>query len=589
MSGYQKNFIETDVLVVGGGMAGCWAAIRASESGAKVTLVDKGVVARSGTTLYCHDVWASVPEGEEDIWLKEVVEHAQYMSDESYLRILLQESGSRIRDLQDWGVPFASDDSGELIRIQGRGHKTSRVILYDGRKLMEVMRARLVERGICLIQRVMVTDLLTSDGLLPTHAAVVGAVGINVRSGEVFIIEAKAVVIASGVISPKLHFAFADNLTGDGQALALRAGAELGGLEFNSCPTFICPTQGGMIGSTGLIQFQTLGASIVNARNEHFLGEYLQGGEPHLADFGLLGQAIAREILMGRGPVYFDMTGFGPDKFARVRKVIPITMAGLKDGGLDPTSQPVECRPLVGYFGGGGSGGICTDSNGESNITGLMAAGICAQFFGCSEFLSGGTIAACNVFGYRAGERAAKIACQEGDVRIVDHQVRELKAQALAPANRSGIVKPADIFFRLARKFTRLDSSIVKSEATIRGMLKEIRGCIKEDLDRLSASDIHQLIKANEARNFVTVLEAFYLSALERRESRLTHYRLDYPFRDDNKWLKWILVKKENEGLKIEFRPVPVETNRVHPPHRARVPAPVQFPGHLIDKEEGSH
>lgn len=279
MSGYQRNFIETDVLVVGGGMAGCWAAIRARELGAKVTLVDKGVVARSGTTLYCHDVWAPVPEGEEDIWLKEVVEHAQYMSDESYLKILLQENSSRIRELREWGVTFESDDSGELVRIKGRGHKKSRIILYDGRKLMEVLKAKLAEDGICLIHRVMLTDLLTSDGVLPTKGRVVGAVVINVRSGEFLTIKAKSVVIATGVFSPKLHFAFADNLTGDGQALALRAGAELGGLEFNFCPTFICPTSGGMVGSTGLIQFQTLGARIVNSAGDHFMADYLSGAE----------------------------------------------------------------------------------------------------------------------------------------------------------------------------------------------------------------------------------------------------------------------------------------------------------------------
>lgn len=567
----SEERLETDVLVIGGGCAGSWAALRAKELGVRVTLVDKGVVARTGTTVYCHDLMAPMPEEEEETWLKEVVEHTEYMSDQQYALIMLREGGDRIKNLIDWGMPFERDEKGELYQAIGRGHTVSKVVLYDGRKMMEVLRRQLLARGVELVERVMVTDLLTCQG------RVTGAVGLHTRTGKFFVFKAKAVVLCTGMISGKLHFSYADNLTGDGRAMAFSAGAELAGLEFTFNPNFSCPYAGGFATGTGLIQFQTLGAFILNARGERFMEKYVPERKERRSHFGFLALAMMKEIMEGRGPVYFDMRHFSEEKLQQVRRIIPITMAGLDNAGIDPSKELVECRPLVISFGTSRNGGIKVNAEGESSLPGLLAAGVEAHFAGASESLSGGMIAACQVFGHRAGERAAQIALGADGPGIDEQELARARSLVFSPLEKRKGIKPREIYNRLMRKIIQPQYSLIKSQGTIKEMLKEIENTAQEDLSRVAASDIHELIKANEVRNFLTILEPIYISALERTESRLAHYRVEYPYRDDIDWLKWVKVKKEKGKVLVDFYPIPIEGSRIKPEKRERLGSPITF------------
>jgi succinate dehydrogenase/fumarate reductase flavoprotein subunit len=309
------------------------------------------------------------------------------------LEILLAEEGDRINDLQSWGVSFEKDAKGELALVKGRGHCKSRNVLFDGRDLMQVMKTRLVSQEVSLVQRVMILDLLTSDGSQPTQARVNGALGIDISTGTFKVFSAKAIVVATGVVGAKLHLAYSDNLTGDGQAMALRAGAELGSLELNFCPVFVSPVKPGLAISAGLLAFQTLGARFVNSRGERFLKNYFPDAQEQSLQLGPLGQASAKEILEGRGPLYFDLRHFDDAKVDQIRRILAVKISAFKSSGVDVFRQPVPYVPLLGYFGGGPSGGICVNQWGESTCSGLLAAGICAEFFGCAEFLSGGTLA----------------------------------------------------------------------------------------------------------------------------------------------------------------------------------------------------
>lgn len=568
--------VDTDVLVVGGGCAGCWAAIRARDFSPKVTLVDKAMVARSGSSFFCHDAIAPMPEGELEEWLRDVVEHGEYMSDQPFAEIMLREEGERIRDLQNWGVPYERDAKGELLRSFGRGHINSRVVLFDGRRLMETLKQQLFRRGVNLVERVMVTDLLTSDGGHPTQGRVVGAVGIRTRTGEFIVFKARAVILATGAISGKLHLGYADNLTGDAQAMALRAGAELRALEFLFRTNFACVHKKGVTGIGGILPFQTLGAKIVNALGQRFMERYAPVRKERRSTVALITQAMAKEIMEGRGPVYFDMRDFDADKFAQVRHILPIMMRGLDNAGVDPSRELVECRPITAYLAPGAYGGIRIDLEGQSSLPGLLAVGAAAHFAASGEILSGGNMAFCNVFGYRAGERAAKAAEECPKLEIDASQVQRLKASIFFPLERPGAFPPLAVYRRLNTKLVRPEFGIFKSEAKIKEMLQEISATAEEDLHRVTAKNIHELIQANEASNFVLSLEAIYLSALERKESRLTHYRLDYPFRDDINWLKWTVVKREDSGLRVSLEPLPVENFRIKPQEWLKVPAPIQ-------------
>jgi succinate dehydrogenase/fumarate reductase flavoprotein subunit len=566
---------QTDVLVVGGGLAGCWAAIRASEVTPNVTLVDKAIVARSGITLYCHDMLGPMPEAEADDWLKDVVEHAEYMSDQRYAEDLLREHSQRVRQMEDFGVPFERDEKGALVLGLGRGHVTSRVILYDGRKLMEAMREEVLRRKINLVERTMVVDLLTSDGCQPTKGSVVGALGVNTRSGEFTIFRAGAVILTSSIMTAKLHLGFNDNLTGDGQAMAWRAGAQMSGLELLFNPNYTCPHKGGVVGSAGLIQFQTLDAQLVNSRGERFMDRYSGDLRERRSNFGILAQAIAKELIEGRGPVYFDMRHFGKEKFERVRRIIPITMASLEAAGIDPEKELVPCRPVIGYFGASGSGGIRINHQGETNLPGLLAAGAAAACPGYSIPLSGGFTTFCNVSGYRAGQRAAQASKEMGPGNIDNGQLERLKQRMIAPLKRSQGISPGQIYRRINSKLVILEFGIFKTEESIRTMLEEIREIARTDLPEIMAVDNHEMIKAKEARNYVELLEPIYLAALARRECRLTHLRADHPYRDDAEWLKWIVAKKEDGEIKLAYVQVPVEEGKIKPPVRTRVPSSI--------------
>ncbi|MEE8450171.1 MAG: FAD-binding protein [Thermodesulfobacteriota bacterium] len=573
MSFSSQDLIETDVLVVGGGLAGCWAALRAAELVPNVVLADKAVVARSGDAVFCHDILAPMPEDKLDIWLREVVEHSEYLSDQRFVEIVLQEEGARIADMVKWGVPFERDEAGDLFLSLGRGHKSSRVVLCDCRKLMEIMRREVLARGVRLAERVMVTELLTSDGQNPTCGRIAGALGIDTRSGKVVVFKAKAVVLCTGVISLKLHTCFADNLTGDAQAMAFRAGAELGALEFVSGGIkFTCVHNGQLIVSS-LMPFQTQGAQIVNKLGERFMESCLPERKERGATFGLLMQAATKELIEGRGPLFFDMRHFTPEHHQQMKRILPLRTFPLYQAGLNPAKDLIPCQVLLTYF----RGGVTMDIDGESTIPGLLAGGVAAHFLGWSEGLSGSMLALCNVFGYRAGERAAKIVGEAGPVKIDQGQVERLKDVLLAPAKRGKGLAPMDIYHRLNKTLIQPEFCLFRSESGVSNALGEIRRCMAEDMPRVFARDAHELIKANEARNFLEVLVPTSIAALERKESRLSHYRVEYPYRDDKEWLKWVMVRKDNGGIKVRFQPVPVESNRIKPPSRERIPAPVQL------------
>ncbi|MEE8448685.1 MAG: FAD-binding protein, partial [Thermodesulfobacteriota bacterium] len=425
-------------------------------------------------------------------------------------------------------------------------------------------------------ERIMITDLLTSDGSYPSQGRVVGAVGIHTQTGQFYVFKAKAVVVTSGLITGKLHFSYGDNLSGDGQAMAYRAGAELAGLEFNFGSQF-AGVKDGRIYVNSLIQFQTQGAHLINGLGERFMERYMPERKERRSTMGLIAQAMVKEMMEGRGPIYFDMRHFTPEHYQRVRRIIPITMAAMDGAGIDIRKERVLCRPMVTWIGGAGCGGIKTNTDGETNIPGLLAAGISAQYPGCAESLSGLKISACSVFGYRAGQHAARIAEQVRGLEIDWSQVEQLRGVLFAPGDRKPGLEPMDIYRRLAKKLVNPEYSIIKSEATIKDMLAEAAKTGEEDLPRVYAKDVHELVKAAEARNWVLLIEPVYSSALERKESRLNHYRRDYPYRDDIDWLKWVIVRREGGKVKLRHEPLPVEEFPITLPKREKIPAAIQL------------
>ncbi len=574
MSSSRYELKETDVLVIGGGMAGLWAAIRARELVPRVILVDKARVGRSGASVFTHTTMGPVPDEAFEDWRREAVELSGYIVDQELVGIIHRVNTERLRDMVKWGVALERDEKGDLKLEAVRGAKVRRSVLWNGRQAMDTMRRVVESKGVELVERVMVTDLLTSDGEHPTKGQIVGAVGLRTRTGEMVAFRCKAAVVATGGTSPKLRSFYVDNGTGEGLAMAFRVGAELGNMELAFNPCFSTWARSFVTG--GQQQFLMYGAKIVNRLGERFMAKYFppEVANPEYegnAEFGELCRAMAVEILEGRGPVYFDMRGWPPENIEKMHRILPATMVAFNKAGIDLTHDLVETTPIVNLYSFTGEAAVRIDQHGESNIRGLFAAGVSA--------LTGVGInpqASCAAIGYIAGENAARLASDTRHGVLDSVQIESLRQTLFQPLHREDGISPDSLYLKANNVVVPYEISFFKHADRIRATLKVIRRLAQEELPRVKAADIHELVKANEARSFLIMLEVMFASALERKESRISHYREEYPYRDNENWLRWVLARIDSRGA-IQFRTLPVILDPVRLNEALRVPARVQY------------
>lgn len=564
----EVNLVDTDVLVIGAGAAGLRAALRAEELGVKVALVDKGAIGRSGATYFCRGMMAPVPEGHQDEWLKEYVEHSDYLTDQALSGIVIEEGEKRIRELMDWGVPFERDEQGNLRLSGARGSTMSRSIHFDGRQMMNKLRDLVKHKKINLFERVMATNLLTSDGDYPTRGEVVGAMGLQTQTGECLVYKAKAVVIATGPFGSKSKLAtYMDGLTGEGQAMAFQAGAELNGMEFATHGTFnYVEDKFKFIGQS---RYQGLGARFINRLGEPIMDKY----NPVLKErssFGLISQALLKEVFEGRGPIYLDMRHFTELQFSLLDRTYPENMKGFAQYGIDVRRRPVEIKPVFALASTGPGAGLAIGLDSQTCLSRLFAAG------NATKIAQSNPQTFANVSGYRAGQNAAKIAMASGDVSIKVEQIERLRHELYRPLQNTG-PGPDEIIYHINKTITPAGNFLFKNEKRIRQVLQEIKRIKEEEVYNVTCTqDPHELIKANETRSIVLLVEMVYLAALQRMESRGPHYREEYPFRDDRNWLKWIFIQNQEKGISIREVPVPFERYKIRPDKLEIIPHPIK-------------
>ncbi|MFC1962958.1 hypothetical protein ACFLWB_03060, partial [Chloroflexota bacterium] len=210
----------------------------------------------------------------------------------------------------------------------------------------------------------------------------------------------------------------------------------------------------------------------------------------------------------------------------------------------------------------------------SSTLKGLYAAGF-------SSPISGGGIGGIAqshgfVSGYRAGEQAARACLQIENTETKRDQVELLRKQALSPLGGDSGPQPEEIYLAINRATLPLERSFFKHEKGLKATLTEIRRVKEELLPRVRATDVHGMVKANEARNFVALAEVLYLCCLERQESRGGLYRVDFPYRDDINWLKWIIIKNDGRKNNLNLEPVPLEKYPVKLEQRSLIPTLLQ-------------
>jgi succinate dehydrogenase/fumarate reductase flavoprotein subunit len=537
---------DVDVLVVGGGLAGVYAAIRAREGGAsKVVQVDKGRVGKSGCSCFAAGVMHTYFPQEDDLEdrVRRLVRAQGYLAQQDIMADHMEQSWPITNEMADLGVDFVRTGEGALERRPGRGSYP--IISFYGPQLMDAMRRAAVRKGVQQIHRVMVTDLLTYDG------GVVGAVGFDTRSGDFYIFQAKATVLATGDTWYKGRMPGHRDCSGDGYAAAYRAGAVLSGVENSDAPTNVMPIGRYDIGP-GMNKFVGEGGIFINARGERFMERY----NPTLKErsgLRFLTYAMCMEARQGNTPLFMDMTHLSPEAVGRLKAVLPLAMKMFESVGLvvgDRFVEPVEWMPQAPV----GRPGLVVNRSFESTLPGLYGGGeVCAP-----QAVPMGLSAAATS-GATAGASAARRALAMGQPPVDRGQLAEMRENTLGPLQRGDGMEPDQVLLALQEVVIPYDILLLRHGERMRKALEQVEDIRDNQLPLLCAYDPHYLRMAHEARNLTLVAELHLRASLMRTESRL-ELREDYPYQDNVDWLKWIKISNEGGSMKLLTEGVPIDS-----------------------------
>jgi succinate dehydrogenase/fumarate reductase flavoprotein subunit len=561
ISGIEETIHQVDVLIIGGGFAGCFAGIKARENGAKdVLLVDKAKAGKSGPSAFAAGVVpAFLPDQDDfDKWFKEVVELGEYLNDQDWLEIVIKEIHLCIKDIVKWGGDFIREPDGRFKRVTGRGGGPDRAlknIMFKGPQLMEVMRKAAVNNGVRIIDRVMVTDFLKNGN------RVVGACGFDIRTGQFHVFHARVTVLCSGATYSKGNMLAIKNATGDAHRMAFEAGARLMNFDLISENNFSLEFD-----LLGMHMFAGLGGRLINARGEEFAHHY----DPVLGSRTSkprMNTAQALEVMRGRGPIYMDMTHFPPDKIDQMRLNIPLAVKILERAGILVNNTIVK-KMLWGPSGPGSiafGGGAKVDTECRTSLEGLFAAGDAAAKMaaGCNE-VGGGALCWAMTSGARAGRFAAHYASGTEITPIDQDLLSSLQDCIYSPMSRKTGVEPDHVTLRVQETIIPCDVLIVRHGDRLKKAIEKIEEIKATELPYLHAGDSHQLMLANEAKSFTLCAELYLRSGLLREESRC-NLREDFPDVDNIHWLKWVGLEKEGTNMKFHLLDIPMDRYKYKP------------------------
>jgi succinate dehydrogenase / fumarate reductase, flavoprotein subunit len=549
------EIIETDVLVIGGGFGGAWAALRAAELNARVILVEKAYVSRSGASTMSGGVTTCPLPGDDlEPWIEEFVTRGDYMCDQRWTRQLLEGQRQRVADLQAWGVPISKNEQGEIRRFSSRGMVAVRCMQYEPKKAMEVLRMQALDKGVQILDRYCITDLMTSDAAYPTQGRVIGAFGFNVRNGQCMAFHAKTTILATGQISMKgIHHV--DNDTGDGVAMAWRVGARLSDLEFSFGGTFVTVMKRYNLGSYNVAVAH--GARLINRHGVRFMAQY----DPVRFERSELSRVVAafvKELRDGNGPVYLDLRHCD-DSYWRDLEEMAMTSGNtvlLSDKIPNPKFNPLPIEATWNFW-SGGRGGIDINLQCQSSMPGLYAAGATAKNPATGTHASAGapTSFAMNS-GFYAGEHAAQEALKNQHHAIPPGLIERLQAEALSPLGRPASASTADT---LHTDLAELGGSIIENMELNGERLEKLQdkaSQLKASISQTPAAHVHDLVKVHEARNIVENAWLIYASAADRQESREQFYRSDFPYTDDDQWFCIHSITRQEDGHRFERFPI---------------------------------
>jgi succinate dehydrogenase / fumarate reductase flavoprotein subunit len=529
--------LEADMLIVGAGGAGMYAAISAARAGAeRVLLLDKSLVGRGGATIMAQmTVAAALAEESDDDWrlhLDDTLASGRGLCDEALAALLCEEAPLRIREMGEWQVGWARRDNGRIAQVTAPGHSRPRCCYVDflntGPAVAATLRRQISRIGaIRRLSNLTVTDLVTVD------RAVIGAVALDTASGEPVTIAAGATILATGGLTRIYRRNSASaNMGGDGYALALMAGAALIDMEFVQFFPIghLAPRLVGMDPIMWDPFRYKLGGRLLDGAGEEFLGRYgSDETDAYTTPRDVATHAIISEVAAGHGSphggVYLSFehvpagelqTAFGP------------VIERLAKNGIDLSRAPIEVSPIAHYH----MGGIAADECMASSVPGLYAAGEAVGGANGANRLSGNAIPEALVFGERAGRHAAA-------AKRVSGWCETAASEAIDRIHRLADGHPGDIAANtLLDELRTVMSDEVGPLRTAAGLARALDrlGAMRAALPDLAVAPGRafnpSLADWFELRASLIAAEAVTRAALAREESRGAHQREDFPGND---------------------------------------------------------
>ncbi len=525
--------LETDVLVIGAGGAGMYAAIEAARNGASVLLADRSLIGRGGATVMAMMTVAVAlgQDGPDDpaFHLADTLAAGRGLCDEALSRLLCEEGPECILEMDAWGVGWARN--GDAIKsAHAPGHDRPRCVYVDylntGPAVSKTLRTALhKQKGVRRIGDLLIVDLVKSGD------TVTGAAGLDMSSGRPVTIAAGVTIIATGGLTRLYRRNSASvNMGGDGYALGLRAGARLIDMEFVQFFPIghLAPR---MIGLDPIMwdPFRyKLGGKLLNGQMQEFTSRYgtAEAGR-YVITRDLATYAITKEVEAGRGsPHGGAYLSFMHLSEAELKAAFGPIIDRIRDNGIDLTKMPVEVAPIAHYH----MGGICANARMETGVPGLLAAGEAVGGANGANRLSGNAITEALVFGRRAGRTAAELVKQGANTagfRGGDAQATLDLIMAHGPTDTNPAAQVAELqalMWEQAGPFrteAKLQNGLERLDALTRALPAKPPGDPAAfDARRLDWFDL---------RNMLLVAHTVIAAAVLRKESRGAHQREDFP------------------------------------------------------------
>ena len=544
-----------DILIVGAGLAGMRAAIAAHSYLAHldIALLAKVHPVRSHSVAAQGGINAAL--GEKDSWEAHALDTTKgglYLGDQDAIEAMCREAPGNILDLERMGVIFSRDEKGRIAQrpFGGAGFpRTCYAADRTGHAILHAMYEQLLKRQILVYEEWYVTSLIIEEGVCR------GVVAWDLLHGGLQAIGAKAVILATGG-SGRVFLTSTNAVinTGDGMALAYRAGAPLEDMEFVQFhPTTLKDT--GILITEGA---RGEGGYLLNTLGERFMKIYAPE-QMELATRSTVSLAIGQEILEGRGVdgcVLLDLRHLGR---ARILERLPqIRELAVEFAGVDPIESPIPVRPGAHYQ----MGGVKTNQWGETELPGLYAAGECAcvSVHGANR-LGGNSLLETVVFGRRAGQRAAEYADGKVPRAVPDATLRTEEARIRTFLKNKGPERAWQIQEELGKTMSlnlgifRTQKSMTEAGEKVRELKARASHAFLQDHGKVFNTD---LVQALELQALLDVAGTIVAGALAREESRGAHYRSDFPSRDDANWLKHTLAYRTPDGPSLRYAPVTI-------------------------------